>query len=64
VTAHFSDKDGKPAQHAVRVVINPSSGPYKPAARIAGGNQNVSGAWPERGTLATQPGANKTGRKG
>jgi hypothetical protein len=64
VTAHFSDKYGKSAQGAVRVVINPASGPYKPAARMAGDNQNVKGAWPERGTLTIQLGANKNGRKG
>jgi hypothetical protein len=64
VTAHFSDKDGKSAQDAIRVVIHLSSHQCKPVTRIASDNQNVIGAWPEHGTLATQLGANKNGRNG
>lgn len=63
LTAHFTDENGKSAQDTIRVVINPSSGQYKPAARIARDNENIIGAWPEHGILGTQLGPNKHGRK-
>jgi 3',5'-cyclic-AMP phosphodiesterase len=63
LTAHFEDEDGKSTQDTIRVVINPSSGRYKPAARIAGDNENIIAAWPEHEILGTQLGPNKNGRK-
>jgi len=63
LTAHFTDKGGKSAQDTIRVVIDPSSGQYKPANRIAGDKKNAIGAWPEHGILGTQLGPNKNGRK-
>jgi Icc protein len=63
LTARFTDEDGKSAQDTIRVAINPSSGQYKPAARIARDNENIIGAWPEHGILGTQLGPNKNGRK-
>jgi 3',5'-cyclic-AMP phosphodiesterase len=63
LAAHFEDEDGKSAQDTIRVVINPSSGQYKPAARIARDNENIIAAWPEHGILGTQLGPNKNGRK-
>jgi len=63
LTAHFTDEDGKSAQDAIRVVVNASSGQYKPATRLAGDNENIIAAWPEHGILGTQLGPNKNGRK-
>ena len=63
LTARFTDEDGKSAQDTIRAAINPSSGQYKPAARIARDNENIIAAWPEHGILGTQLGPNKNGRK-
>jgi 3',5'-cyclic-AMP phosphodiesterase len=63
LTAHITDEGGKSAQDTIRVVINPSSGQYKPATRIAGDKESAIGAWPEHGILGTQLGPNKNGRK-
>ena len=63
LTARFEDDDGKSAQDTIRVVINPSSGRWKPPSRNPVDNENAIGAWPEHGILATQLGPNKNGRK-
>jgi 3',5'-cyclic-AMP phosphodiesterase len=63
LTVHFKDEDGKSAQDNIQVVINPSSGRWKPPSRNPVDNKNAIGAWPEHGILDTQLGPNKNGRK-
>jgi hypothetical protein len=63
LTARFEDEDGKSAHDTVRLIINPSSGHWKPVSRIPGDSENTIGAWPEHGILGTQLGPNKNGRK-
>jgi 3',5'-cyclic-AMP phosphodiesterase len=63
LTVHFKDEDEKSAHDTVRLVINPSSGRWKPVSRIPRDSENTIGAWPEHGILGTQLGPNKNGRK-
>jgi 3',5'-cyclic-AMP phosphodiesterase len=63
LTAHFEDEHRKSAHDTIRVVLNPSSGQWKPATRSPVDNENAIGAWPEHGILGTQLGPNKNGRK-
>jgi hypothetical protein len=63
LTAHFEDEGRKSADDTIRLVINPSSGQWKPATRNPGDSENAIGAWPEHGILGTQLGPNKNGRK-
>jgi 3',5'-cyclic-AMP phosphodiesterase len=63
LTARFEDDYGKSAEDTIRVVINPSSGRWKPPNGNPVDNENPIGAWPEHGILGTQLGPNKNGRK-
>jgi hypothetical protein len=62
LTSHGTDENGKSAEDTIRVLMKRSSSRFLLATRLAGGNGNAIGTWPEHGILDTRLGPNKNGR--
>jgi hypothetical protein len=62
LAAHGTDETGESSEDTIGVLMKRSSSRFQLATRLAGGNGNAIGTWPEHGILGTQLGPNKNGR--